>query len=104
MRRVLAIGGGLLGVVIAIALIAWLVLGGGSSSSPQVETQLRARDLAERVTLEARARQALQVYEVEHGTLPEDLAAVEDLPALPAGWVWQYDPEAGAITIVAEEE
>lgn len=112
--RALAIGGGLLGLVLTVGIIGWLLVGGGSSSVPPggapgprgaaspgyvgglIDAKARAAASIALATL----RQRLQQHRALNGRYPaslEELEAGEALPALPKGVTYRYDAATGTI-------
>ncbi len=102
--RGLAVGGGLLALVIGVAIIGYLAFGskspGGGSTPGIVETSLQARTYAGAEVALAQVRSRIQQHQAMNGRYPaalDELTKSAPLPALPAGMAYAYDPATGAV-------
>ena len=102
--RGLAVGGGLLALVIGVGLIAYLAFGskspGGNSTPGVIETSLNARTYAVAEIALAQVRSRIQQHQALNGRYPaslDELAKSGPLPALPPGMAYEYNPATGAV-------
>ena len=104
--RGLAVGGGLLALLAAVAIMLYLAVGsnsptGGGSTGGSVQTALDAQKHVQVEVTLASVRQAIQAYWALNNKYPDsldDLAKnIGRLPKPPPGMTFHYDPATGTV-------
>ena len=113
--RALAIGGGLLGLVLVVGIMGYVMVGmkapapadgssgrpgGGAASPGYVGGMVDARDSAAANIALATVRQRLQAHRAMNGQYPaslDDLTKDAPLPKLPRDLKCKYDPATGSV-------
>lgn len=102
----------LLAMTVAVTVCAGC--GGGSSSTPATNATTNASSplvqpeiFAQKKTDVAALTQAVQEYNATEGHYPKDLSElapnyIAKVPAVPAGYKLNYDPNSGSVTLVQQ--
>ena len=92
------------GLVLVIGGISFVVWGRvGKVTGENIEHTLQAPDITRKILAIPQVERQIQARLAATGAYPESLEELGELPRLPDGWDFAYDPEDGSVWLVEVE-
>ena len=102
MGRGVAVAVGIVGLIAVAAIVGVVAVGAGGRDPGAIESGVAARDEARRFAMERQVAARVDAWHIRQGSYPGSLNDLEEVPALPEGYAWEYDPGTGRARIVGE--
>ena len=92
-------------VVVTVGVGAGIVWGMvGKTTGDYIDHTVQAAEFVGRRTLVLGVQNKIKSYLMKNGSYPATIEEVEDLPTLPEGWVYSYDPYDGKVEVFRDED
>ena len=97
-NRALILLGALVLVIGGIGFAVWGKV--GKTTGENIEHTLQAPDIAHENLSIPQVERKIQAFVAAHGSYPESLEVLGELPRLPDGVEYGYDPEDGSVWLI----
>ena len=100
-KRALILLGAIVLVIGGIGFVVWAKV--GKTTGENIEHTIQAPDIAREILSIPQVERKIQAHLAAHGSYPESLEVLGELPRLPDGKDYAYDPEDGSVWLVDVE-